>query len=75
MSKGGITFFEKMRGFARSQSFRDPSEWTKYGTNADSCSLEGDPLQISSAFYLNLWNWKQVTKNVPLKRLILLDWE
>lgn len=54
MSKGGITSAEKMRGFASSQSFRDPSEWTEDGTKADSCSLEGDPLQPSSAFYLNL---------------------
>lgn len=45
-----ITFSEKTRDFASSQSFRDPSEWTQNSPKADSRSLEGDLFNLHQHF-------------------------
>ena len=69
-----ITFSEKMRGFASSWSFRDPSEWTQDGTKADYRSLEGDLFNPHQHF-ISISGTGNVTRNLPFKQFIVLDWE
>lgn len=83
-----ITFSEKTRSFASSQSFRDPSAWTQDGTKADSHSSEGDlfnPQADSHSLegdlfnphqhFISIFGTRNVTRNLPLKQFILSDWE